>query len=162
MQKLLAAYALTVIEVGSKAASVAAAVDALVEGLDGPSLRDLAGRPLDSNPFEIASLLGSSLNELGFDVSTMTRADATSLVLRDQAQEVRAGNQSLRAFAKWAHNTIGHEGEAPADEAVMLDDEYDLFDAGSRFEPDGSAIIEKLLNDPATAPQRWLVDWTPE
>ncbi|MGJ3189624.1 hypothetical protein [Paenarthrobacter sp. FR1] len=53
---LIAAQALWAIRQDAAAAAIAAATDALVEGLDGPALRELAGASPNINVFELGVL----------------------------------------------------------------------------------------------------------
>lgn len=114
---LSAAYTPEVIE---------AAVDALVAGADSPTLRELAGVSPRESQFELASLIETTLQELGQQhvlTDQPQRAALAAMIRRFKNRDL-----SARDLARWAHRYIGHDGDASCQVFVDLDDMYDTVD----------------------------------
>ncbi len=138
-------------------AVVFAAADALADGMDSPSLRELAGlspRELEwiVRPIVQATVeeLGLSVPEVGTDTLEVAAAEAMSRRLLD-------GRLTARDFALWAHRTIGHAGAERLQPLVLLDDFYDdVLSAGlDTSELEATAVrqaMSLLAGEPLPAP----------
>ena len=105
---------------GAKRAVVAAATDALVAGLDSPSLRELAGLPHDTNWGETASVIAAAISELGVAFDPADRDQSQVLALRYVCRRYLANELRIEAVANWAETFIGYEGAAAAQDLVRL------------------------------------------
>jgi hypothetical protein len=106
---------------------VLASCDALVAGLDTPSLRMLAAasiRELHGRGHQIAELLQAALEELGMSYYPPGSLAGREAAVRAMADRVLSGDMSPRALTTWAHNTFGHD-LALAEPFAQLDDVYD-------------------------------------
>jgi hypothetical protein len=102
-----------------------AAVDALVSGLDSPSLGELAGaRPTDSYR-TLRPLAQDCLAELGIDYPGPQVHDLQVAAARAMCRRLLATAITPRELATWAHVVIGHEGAPELQQLVELDDLYD-------------------------------------
>lgn len=107
-----------------------AAVEALVRGLDSPSLRELAGTDPSESSFAVKPVLERTLDELG--VETTPPADLETAILEAQCRRLFAGRIEERQLAAWCHRNIGHEGPARLRSLVYLDDIYDMTEYDDR------------------------------
>lgn len=89
-------------------ALVDAAVQALVDGLDSPLLRELAG--LDPDDVE-PSLVEALVDELGFE--SRTQVEAQEWLVWLACREVAAGTMSPRDFSHWMYEKFG-DAEHPS------------------------------------------------
>jgi hypothetical protein len=109
---------------------VNAACDALVDGLDTPSLRMLAGvslRQLRGADREITDLLAATLAELGIAFPTPGSEAAHEALARITARRALRGEVTPRELAAWAHQVFGHH--LPLTEPLAaLDDVYDTIE----------------------------------
>ncbi|MDF2563460.1 MAG: hypothetical protein K0R99_4906 [Microbacterium sp.] len=133
---------------GARFSSVAVngAVNALVEGLDGPFLRELAGMSRSARGEDIRDMLENALADVGV-TPPMSVDEANIIRLRVMAIEALLGRTSVRSLTSWAHDVIGHEGTDAAQHIVMLDDDLDLdlAQSGAAAEIDARGTIETFL-----------------
>lgn len=126
------------------ALAVDGALAALVSGLDGHALRELAGLSRCSRDEDVRDLLDPALGETGVPVP-MSVSDAQVICLRAMAIDVLFDRGSVRNLTSWAHAVIGHDGADAAQDIVELDDELDLVDFGHIPRIDARPIIESFL-----------------
>lgn len=108
-----------------------AATNALVAGLDGVALAELAGMPRGENPFEVDSLIGRVARELRLDPRLWAKSEP--MVARRMCREVLAGKLSERTLSKWVHGRFHHESDfEPLNQLAVLDDEYDDLEYAGR------------------------------
>lgn len=100
-----------------------AATDLLVLGYDTPALRELAGLSADGLFYDVEPVLAAALDQLG--VPDLLHGSADRAGLEARLDLFLDGEMSLRELSSWAHQTIGHEGEADLQPFVLLDDIYD-------------------------------------
>lgn len=132
--------------------AVDGAVNALVVGLDGPALRELAGMSRSTPSEHVRDLLPGALAEAG--VQPHLSVDEANLInLRTLAIHALLGWIPVRSLTSWAHATIGHQGIDVAQSIVMLDDELDLTESRANSTGDARIIIEAFL-----AASRKLID----
>ena len=105
---------------------VDAAVQCLVAGVDSPTLRELAGASSRESQFVLEPLIEDTLHELGIEDASAVdvQRGAMAAVLR----RFKRNELSAREVVRWAHTTIGHEGDARCQVFVDLDDRYDTVD----------------------------------
>ncbi len=97
----------------------------IVDGLDTPSLRDLAG--LDGrDPFDVRDLTTSALHEMGVVVDDLH--EAADLVLTDEAERCLAGRTNERALAAAIDDLYIRSGYADELLRQPLGAEYGLHD----------------------------------
>ena len=109
-------------------ALIDAACDALVAGIDSPSLRMLAGESPRQTYFRLRPLVEVTLAELdqpplpesGDDLEVAATRVMCRLLLDDQ--------MSSRELAAWVHRNVGHGGARTLQPLVELDDAYDAMD----------------------------------
>ncbi|SDU69291.1 hypothetical protein [Jiangella alkaliphila] len=99
-----------------------AATDALVAGLDSPSLGILAGEPATATTYELEALVDDTMRELG--LAHVVDGDAERAALAAMLRRLTAGRIGPRELAAWAHARLGHGGHADAQPFVHLDDVY--------------------------------------
>jgi hypothetical protein len=97
-----------------------AATDCLVEGLDTPTLRILAGEPAWQPLFVLEPMIEDTLRELGLE--EVLRGDGQRAALKAMLRRFKTGKVSARDLARWAHGHIGHQGDADCQVFVVLDD----------------------------------------
>lgn len=110
---------------------VRAAVDAIVAGLDSPSLGELAGLREESPWFD--EVVSAVVEELGLP-QEISEETAVAFALRGKAQDLVDGRITPGDLASWAHQYVGHGGPVNAQVFVEADDEYDYVVAGSAAE----------------------------
>ncbi|MGF6832847.1 hypothetical protein QF015_001012 [Paenarthrobacter sp. TE4293] len=153
---LIAAQALWSIRQDAAAAAIAAATDALVEGLDGPALRELAGAWPNINVFELGVLMDDALKELGVATGDMTKDDAQLVAAYHYASQTTDGTLPLRELASWAHRVVGHEGHPIAQELVELDDAYDAYDGWGGKPDDAMQVVTNFMDAAGPEIQKWM------
>ncbi|MES2171967.1 MAG: hypothetical protein V4479_14800 [Actinomycetota bacterium] len=123
---------------------VTAATGALVDGLDSPALRDLAGRSRGENRFEMLDLVESAFAELGEPFPNRDDNSITMWKLRLRCGDFLAGAITARNLAIWGHSLFGHGGPEAVQELVLLED---LFESSWRFEPANDADRRELARE---------------
>ena len=112
-------------------AVVTAACDALVAGLDTPSLRTLAACFKHEADYEVPEILPAALDELGllyFPLESRAGEEAAARVL---AFHHLTGTLTARELASENHRHFSHR--LPLTERLAeLDDEYDILEYGTR------------------------------
>lgn len=106
---------------------IVAACDALVAGLDTPSLRMLAAvsvRGLRGSGHEIAEVLQAALEELGIDYPPPGSVVSREAAVRAMAARLLNGDVSPRELTMWVHHNFGHDLSI-AEALAELDDVYD-------------------------------------
>ncbi|MEV7183667.1 GNAT family N-acetyltransferase [Kitasatospora sp. NPDC093102] len=123
-----------------------AACEALVAGLDGPALRELAACPYGEAATELHALLPPALAEQGLVFHPSGSTSATEAVLRALAARFLDEELTPRELTRAVHQRFGHRLEA-ADPLSCLDDEYDILDHGTRTreEVDADVLAEARL-----------------
>ena len=104
---------------------ISAAVDALVAGLDSPSLRELAGVSASEDYWTLRPLVEATLDELNVSYPGPGGDETQMAAARVMCKRLLEGSLTARDFATWAHSTIGHEGAARLQPIVELDDVYE-------------------------------------
>ena len=105
---------------------ISAAVDALVAGIDSPSLRELAGVSAEEDYWTLRPLVEGTLDELDISYPGPGTDEIQVAAARAMCKRLLKGSLPPREFAAWAHSTIGHEGAARLQPLVELDDVYDV------------------------------------
>ncbi|GGJ18078.1 hypothetical protein [Paenarthrobacter histidinolovorans] len=153
--ELLTARALWILKQNAATPAISAATNALVEGYDSESLRELAAASPVINVFQLGTLIVDALSSLGIAAGTMTREDAQLAATHYYASQVLAGNLRIRELTRWVHRTIGHEGHPVAQELVNLDDAYDAYDDGWGEEPNAMQVITRFVDAACPELKRW-------
>lgn len=125
--KLEQAAALWSLDPSDATEVVLAACDALVAGLDTPSLRMLAAvsiRELRGSGHQIAEVLQAALEELAIDYRPPGSVAGREAAVRAMAARLLNGDVSPRELTTWAHRKFGHELPL-AEPLAVLDDVYD-------------------------------------
>lgn len=128
---------------GRTVAAVRAAAEAVSNGADSPSLRELAGlseRYADTS--EVRDLLAAALDELHVVAVTPESDEGQLLALRFYCLEWRAGRLGDEQLAAWAHRAIGHDGPLIAQELVELED---LFETPSFARAEVRQAVDRFL-----------------
>ncbi|MEV7772008.1 GNAT family N-acetyltransferase [Kitasatospora sp. NPDC086791] len=112
-------------------AVIDAACEALVAGLDGPALRELAACSYGEATTDLDDLLSPALTEQGLVLHPRGSRSADQAALRALATGFLAGELTARELTRVVHQRFGHELEA-ADPLSCLDDEYDILAYGTR------------------------------
>lgn len=124
-KRFLRATALAELGVTSAAPIIDAAGEALVSGLDSPSLRDLAGRSNKTTLIDIREVLDATYEELNLAYPDRTSPEVLLLALEHYSLEYLDERMSAQDLIKWAHDNVGHDGPDVAQPLVNLDDELD-------------------------------------
>ena len=112
-------------------AVVTAACDALVAGLDTPSLRILAACFQHEADYDVPEILPAVLDELGLVHYPRGSRAGQEAVARLLARQHLAGALTARELAAAIHRQFGHN--LPLVERLAeLDDEYDILEYGTR------------------------------
>ncbi|WP_308491866.1 hypothetical protein [Microbacterium terrisoli] len=106
------------------------AVSAIVSGLDGPYLRELAGMSRSSRSDDVREPLPAAVAEAGLSPG---EGEVPLISLRALAIDALLGQVPVRRLTSWAHEVIGHTGMDAAQSIAMLDD--DLVENGDRASP---------------------------
>ncbi|WP_406865010.1 hypothetical protein ABZO31_33040 [Streptomyces sp. HUAS MG47] len=123
------------------AAVVDAACDALVAGLDSPSLRILAACTRAEADYDVHELLPPAFDELGLVHSPFgDEEDALEDAARALARRMLAGELTPREFTRRVHARYGHELEL-TERVAELDDEYDDAEYHDRTPTDVEAAV---------------------
>jgi hypothetical protein len=105
---------------------VMAACDALVAGVDSPSLAVLAGVPLRGGEYEVREVLPAALRELGLPAYSENDLPTDVAVLGILAAQVVDGSLPPYELAAWASHDYEVQDAVPAaQELARLYDEYD-------------------------------------
>ena len=117
--------ALWSIDAVSPQAVVSWACDALIAGLDSPSLRVLAGLTRAEADYYALDILPAALAKLGLDFYPRDSRSGQEAAARALAAQAVSGSLSPRELAAAIHRHFGHS--LPLTERLAaLDDEYDL------------------------------------
>ncbi|MFD8754277.1 GNAT family N-acetyltransferase [Kitasatospora sp. NPDC059577] len=120
-----------------------AACEALVAGLDGPALRELAACSYGEAFTDLDDLLPPALAEQGLVFHPHGSRSADGAALRALAARFLDGKMTARELTRLVHQCFGHELDE-ADPLSCLDDEYDILAYGprSREEVDADVLAE--------------------
>ncbi|GLX24173.1 hypothetical protein [Streptomyces lavendulae] len=110
---------------------VEAACSALVAGLDGPTLRMLAGCTHAEAPYEVPELLPAALEELGLVFYPHNSEIGPEAAARALAHRFLAGGLTPQDLVFRMHLRFGHELPL-AERLAELDDEYAIFEHGDK------------------------------
>jgi hypothetical protein len=110
---------------------VSAACDALVAGLDSPTLRILAACTRAEAGYDVPELLPAALDELGLTFYPVGSQGGQEAAARALARRMLAGELTPRELAFRIHQRFGHELDL-AERLAELDDEYDVLEYGDR------------------------------
>ncbi|MEI7059240.1 hypothetical protein WBG06_25695 [Nocardioides sp. CCNWLW239] len=152
---------------------VDSAVEALVVGLDSPSLRELAGVDKDASWGEIDNLILRIVDELG--VPHPTEESSLRLDLRRRSAKVLVGEVEPIDLAAWGHRRVGHDGPADLRALTLLDEEYTFLEEVVPYwvvedRPAQMEALDRVVRDLAAAvvegetdlsrfvPERWVTD----
>lgn len=113
------------------AAVVTAACDALVAGLDSPSLRRLAACFQNEADYDVPEILPAALDELGLVHYPLGSRAGEETAVRALAFRHVAGMLTARELAFEIHRQFGHR-LALTERLAQLDDEYDILEYGER------------------------------
>src|ERR1700761_5943413 len=117
--------ALWSIDAVSPQAVVGRACDALIAGLDSPSLRILAGLTRAEADHQVLDILPAALAELGLDFYPRGSCSGQEAAVRALAAQAVSGSLNPRELAAAIHRHFGH-GLPLTERLAALDDEYDL------------------------------------
>jgi hypothetical protein len=117
--------ALWSIDAVSPQAVVRCACDALIAGLDSPSLRILAGLTRAEADYQVLDILPAALAELGLDFYPRGSCSGQEAAVRALAAQAVSGSLAPRELAAAIHRHFGH-GLPLTERLAALDDEYDL------------------------------------
>ncbi|WP_344117775.1 hypothetical protein [Streptomyces blastmyceticus] len=110
---------------------VDAACNALIAGLDSPTLRTLAACTRAEAGYDVPELLPKALSELGLDFYPYDSDAGREAAARALAGQMLAGEMTPRELAFHIHQNFGHELPL-AERLAELDDEYDILEYGDR------------------------------
>ncbi len=143
----------------SPTAVIVLACDALAAGLDGQSLRELAGLPASPSTslYDVEDLLAPALEGLGiphFERGSAAGEIAAARVYATRCVGVKLGPREL---AEWMHRTFQHGQNDMLERFLGLDDEYDIlkYTGRSREQVDQSVVeacYQLLSTDRAETP----------
>lgn len=105
---------------------ISAAVDALLAGVDSPTLRELAALSAQDSYWTLRPVVERTLEELAISYPGPDSDDVQIAAARVMCRRLLGGSLTARDLATWAHRTIGHEGAARLQPLVELDDAYDV------------------------------------
>ena len=105
---------------------IAAATDALVAGVDSPTLRELAGASARDDYWTLRPMVEGAFEELSIPLPAPGTDEIQIAATRVMAKRVINGGLNPFEFARWAHATIGHEGAPQLQPLVDLDDAWDV------------------------------------
>lgn len=107
---------------------VDAATDALVAGLDSPSLVLLAGTTRGEADVEIHDLLPAAMAELHLPYYGWNNPDSRLLAAAGLAREHVDGRLPARDLCRIIHSRFGHGAHDLIEPLAVLDDDYDVLD----------------------------------
>lgn len=110
---------------------VSAACDALVAGLDTPSLRILAACTRAEADYDVHDLLPPALAELGLTFHPVASKAGQEAAVRALARRMLAGELTPWEFTFRIHQSYGHELPL-AERLAELDDEYGVLEYSDR------------------------------
>jgi hypothetical protein len=137
---------------------VAAATELLVADIDGPAVIELASEvvtPLTS-PFEIDALVSSARDELG--MPALDPKGTGGRAASGQLRRWRSGLLTDREIAHWAHKAIGHDGNAPLQDLVVLDDMFDELEWIDATPESIHAELEAIATAYLASPDPWAAE----
>jgi hypothetical protein len=102
------------------------ATDALVAGLDSPSLVLLAGTTRADADVEIHDLLPDTMEELHLPFFGWNHPDSRRLAAAGLAREHVDGRLPARDLCQFIHSRFGHCAHDLIEPLAVLDDEYDV------------------------------------
>ena len=123
VRRLSDAVALWRVGAGPASDVVDAAVGCFVADVDSPALRELAGVPPREPRFTLDLLIYQALGEL--DSSPLAGTSPQRAALEAVLRRYQNGELTAAEAARWAHQHIGHHGDAACQVFVDLDDMYD-------------------------------------
>lgn len=106
--------------------TVMLACELLVEGFDGGSLRDLAGRGLRDGWADSRDVLAAACAELDVEFTDRGSEGATRLAMRHLCRELLSGALSERMFVEQALGTLDYGPSPISDQLAELDYLYNL------------------------------------
>lgn len=118
-----------------------AATEALVAGLDGIVLAELAGLPSDENSFSVDTLVDKVEEELG--LQNALAGDLEVFAARTMCRRLFAGTMTERELATWAHDRFAHR-------TVQEQEEFEW--AGGK---NGRGTDHELLHQLALIDEEW-------
>ena len=128
---------------------VAAACDALVAGLDGPSLRRLAACFQQEAEYDVPEILPAALDELGLVHYPPGSRAGEEAAVRALSYQHLVGTLTARELAFEIHRRFGH-GAPLCERLAELDDEYDMLEYAGRtaeqVDADVSAEAHRLAS----------------
>jgi hypothetical protein len=137
--------ALWSIDAVSPQAVVRCACDALIAGLDSPSLRILAGLTRAEADCQVLDILPATLAELGLDFYPRGSRGGQEAAARALAAQAVSGSLAPRELAAAIHRHFGH-GLPLTERLAVLDDAYDLgFDPGTYATMTREQIDQEVL-----------------
>ena len=151
---LLAARALWILRQDAATTAISAATNALVEGHDSQTLRELAGASVGINVFQLGDMIEEALAQLGIETAGLAKDEAQLIAAYYYAGQVMEGTLAVREFAAWAHKVIGHQGHPLAQDIVELDDADDAYESWGE-QPDAMQALAVFLNASRPALQKW-------
>ncbi|MCB2411690.1 hypothetical protein LGT39_02360 [Demequina sp. TTPB684] len=113
-------------ESSGAAAVISAAVNAVVAGVDSPSLFEVAGFTGKESYWTIRPVVEATFEELNIPYPGPDRDEMQIAATRVMGKRLLDGELSARDLCAWAHSTIGHDGAARLQPLVELDDAYDI------------------------------------
>jgi hypothetical protein len=119
-----------------------AAAHALVEGLDSPALRELAGLERGSSRAELRVASVAAFDELHLRYPDLDTEHGQLFALSVLCRRYLDGVLSHRELTSWAHANIGHGGAETAQDLVLLDDALDEIGTSWRTMAEVHADIE--------------------
>lgn len=132
---------------------VDAAVDALVGGIDSPTLRELAGVPGNESRFVLVELVAQTGAELGIEYSP---DPSGSMAFRVMARRTIAGRLTAAELTSWVTRYIGPETEQFAQPFAHLGWLYDEELLNFTTEDIDRAVISEAEAFLAGEPSPWL------
>jgi hypothetical protein len=133
-------------ERGYEAGVIMAAAEALAQGADTPSLRELAG--ISTHRISLWSLTEfarAAFEELGLHLPEPRSAEAQTMAMKAMCRQLSNGLVTPRTLTDWAHRHIGHDGPAALQDLVELDDEYDIQGQSEDLDRRTASAAEALL-----------------
>ncbi|MEV3988429.1 hypothetical protein AB0J57_05935 [Streptomyces sp. NPDC049837] len=133
---------------------VTAACDALVAGLDTPSLRVLAACTRAEADYGIHDLFPAALDELGLTFYPVASEPGQEAAARALARRMLVGELTPRELTFRIHQRYGHELPV-AERLAELDDEYDVLPYGDRTVDQVDAEVRaegRRLAEPTDSP----------
>jgi hypothetical protein len=151
--RLREATALWNVGYGTAADVVDAACDALVAGVDGPSLRMLAGVMRRHADSEVPEHVEAALVDVGLHYHQRGSRDAEEAAIRVLAARVVAGALEPEALTVWARIRYGHDAQPLAERLVELDEVYDIREQSGRSTDEVDAdVLEEAQRILQTGP----------